>query len=294
MVWADNWYPHYRRTAPRQAKDGIRARSRQGEIGKTWWSHRWIETLESYGWSNRLERGKRYARMGQVVSFKLSRGKVDSLVQGSMPKPYRINITVNTLPEAKWKVIAASMASKAIFASKLLAGEMPQNIEEAFSSSSVALFPTKKEIKAECSCPDYANPCKHIAAVYYILAEEFDRDPFMMFLLRGQNKEELMAALREGRKVTGERNEIKGSKAAIDANGNNTTVSRLEDCIEFFWTEPKPLGHITVSPKGPYVNAAVIKRLGEPPFWREPEDFTELMERVYQNVTSKALRLAFS
>ena len=294
MGWGDEWYNHYRRTTPRKVRDGIRARSRQGEIGKTWWSRRWLETLESHGWSSRLERGRRYARMGQVVSFKLSSGRVESLVQGSRPKPYRVTIEVKSLPEARWKDIAASMASKAVFASKLLAGEMPVNVEEAFSRSSVTLFPTKREMWTDCSCPDDVNPCKHIAAVYYILAEEFDRDPFMMFLLRGETREELMAALREGRGVANERNKISAPKAAVKGGLNDAKVPALEDCVAVFWSEQKPLGSVGVSPNRPYVDAAVIERLGEPLFWREPEDFTELMKDVYQDVTSKALQMAFS
>jgi len=295
MGWGDDeWFHHrYRRTTPRKVKDGMRARSRHGEMGKTWWSHRWLETLQSYGWSNRLERGRRYARMGQVVSLKLSRNRVEWMVQGSRPKSYRVAIEVKSLPKEKWKVVAASMASKAVFASKLLAGEMPVNVEEAFSRSSATLFPAKREIRTDCSCPDDANPCKHIAAAYYILAEEFDRDPFMMFLLRGETKEELMGALRESRRVPNER-EVRAPEAAVKGVLKDAKVPALEDCVAAFWSEQKPLGHIGVSQNRPYVDAAVIKRLGEPAFWREPEDFTELMKNVYQDVTSKALQLAFS
>jgi uncharacterized Zn finger protein len=293
MGWGDEgYYQRYRRTTPRKVKDGIRARSRHGEIGKTWWGRRWLDTLDSYGWSNRLERGRRYARMGQVVNFKLSQGRVESLVQGSRPKPYRVTIEVKPLAAAKWREVASSMAVRAVFASKLLAGEMPVNIEEAFSRSSSTLFPTKREINTDCSCPDDANPCKHIAAAYYILAEEFDRDPFMMFLLRGKTREDLLAALREERKVANERGaEDQEPVARTDIP---SLMAPLEECVSNFWSEQKPLGYVRVSPNGPHVNAAVIRRLGEPPFWREPEDFTKLMEDIYENVTSKALKLAFS
>jgi uncharacterized Zn finger protein len=291
--WGDEWR-YYHRTAPRKVKDGIRTRSRYGEIGKSWWSRRWLDTLGSYGWSNRLERGKRYARLGQVVKFKLSEGRVESLVQGSQRKPYHVTIEVKPLPAASWKRVTASMGAKAVFASKLLAGEMPVNVEEAFSFSSTTLFPTKREIRMDCSCPDIANPCKHIAAVHYILAEEFDRDPFMMFLLRGKTKEDLLAALRQGRKVTAARGTDEPGSVAGSGPDRPKAPPPLEELIPTFWSEQKPLGHLGVSPSGPYVNAAVIRRLGEPPFWREPEDFNKLMEAIYENVTSKALKLAFS
>jgi uncharacterized Zn finger protein len=294
MGWGDcEWYP---RTRPRKVKKGgIRARSRQGRIGKTWWSQRWLETLESYGWGNRLERGRRYARMGQVVSFELSQGKVEALVQGSRPKPYRVTIEVKQFQRNAWESVAKAMASKAIFASKLLAGEMPQNIEDAFMNASLTLFPGKREIRTDCSCPDDANPCKHIAATYYILAEEFDRDPFLVFLLRGRTKDGLIRELSSGRRLTkSEAHRAKSQRSQGEESSRDTQVPTLEDCLGSFWVEQRPLGPIRVSADRPYVDAAVIKRLGEPQFWREPEDFTKLMEEVYRDVTSRALELAFS
>src|SRR5437588_12759165 len=95
------------------------------------------------------------------------------------------------------------MASQAIFAAKLLAGEMPQDIEEAFSAVQISLFPlATTDLDTDCSCPDWANPCKHIAAVYYLLAERFDEDPFLIFKLRGRTKEQIIQVLREKRAQT--------------------------------------------------------------------------------------------
>lgn len=232
--------------------------------------------------------------MGQVMNFKLSEGRVDALVQGSRPKPYRVTVDVKQFQEKSWKDVAKVMASKAVFASKLLAGEMPPNVEDAFINSSVTLFPGKREIRTDCSCPDDANPCKHIAAVYYILAEEFDRDPFMIFLLRGRRKERLLRELRVSRSVAGERRDAKAPQAPGAESTKDSMVPALEGCLGSFWSEQRPLGPIRVSVNGPYVDAAVIKRLGEPPFWHEPEDFTKIMEGIYRDVTTKALQVAFS
>ncbi|MHB2037459.1 MAG: SWIM zinc finger family protein, partial [Nitrososphaerales archaeon] len=195
-----NWYYYYPRSTPRKVKGGggIKARNLHGKIGSTWWSERWIQTLDSFGWTNRLERGRRYARMGQVIDFKLAKGSVEARVQGSMPKPYSVEISVGQIPDSKWMKIFEALGSQAAFAAKLLTGEMPQNMEGVFQSWKAPLFPTKSELKTDCSCPDDANPCKHIAAVYYILAEEFDRDPFMIFKLRGRTKEEALEELRKG------------------------------------------------------------------------------------------------
>src|SRR3989440_11526 len=205
-----DWYDHdhdnydgydgYEWSSPRRVREGIKARSTQGNIGKTWWSKRWVRTLESFGMGQRLSRGRFYARLGQVISIDIEPGMVKSQVQGSQPEPYIVQIRLHPLADEEWESVIDVMASQAIFAAKLLAGEMPTNIEEAFSSAHVPLFPAREQdLSTKCSCPDWANPCKHIAAVYYILADRFDEDPFLLFKLRGQTKEEMIAALREKR-----------------------------------------------------------------------------------------------
>ncbi len=128
---------------------------------------------------------------------------VKAKVQGSMPKPYNVKIKLMPLSDAEWDKVTDAMASQAIFAAKLLAGEMPTNIEEAFSAAQLSLFPTKlDDLQTDCSCPDWANPCKHIAAVYYLLAERFDEDPFLIFKLRGRTKEQIIETLRARRVAT--------------------------------------------------------------------------------------------
>src|SRR3990172_5032151 len=200
MGWRDDFWGGYAPSKPIKAEGGIKAKSKRGSIGDTWWSKRWVKVLESFGWSNRLERGRRYARSGQVIDFKLASGMVTARVQGSMSKLYSVKIEMKPLADEAWNKVLEEMSRKAIFSAKLLAGEMPQNIEEAFDATGMSLFPeSSKDIKTDCSCPDSANPCKHIAAVYYILAEEFDRDPFMLFKLRGSTKDDITASLRKMR-----------------------------------------------------------------------------------------------
>ena len=182
MSWRNDFWGGYAPSKPIEVEGGIKAKSKRGNIGDTWWSKRWVGVLESFGWSNRLERGRRYARKGQALDFELSTGKVEATVQGSVNKPYFVTIEIKPLTEGAWDHVIEEMSQKAIFAAKLLAGEMPDDIEGAFEAADVSLFPEKsKDIKTHCSCPDSANPCKHIAALYYILAEEFDRDPFMIY-----------------------------------------------------------------------------------------------------------------
>ena len=187
MSWDWGWYP---KPKPRRRADGIRAKTGRGQqFGKTWWAGKWIDALERLVDPGRLTRGRSYARSGQVLNLDITPGRVDSRVQGSRPQPYKVRIEIEPLTEKEWNKVADAMAAQAVFAAKLLAGEMPQNIEEAFAAAKVSLFPEREDdLDTDCSCPDWANPCKHIAAVYYLLGEEFDRDPFLIFKLRGMSR----------------------------------------------------------------------------------------------------------
>ena len=175
--WRD-WEP----SRPLPVKGGITARSTRGEIGETWWSQRFIELLESFGVGSRLQRGRNYARRGEVVELDIEPGVVLAKVQGSRYTPYRVRLRGRTLTEHQWRRVEKSMAARALPLAKLLAGDMPHDIEDVFAACKLTLFPrSNAELKAICTCPDSENPCKHIAAAYYILAERFDEDPFLIF-----------------------------------------------------------------------------------------------------------------
>ena len=186
--WQD-WPP----ARPIRVDGGIKARSKRGAIGEQWWSRRFISVLESYGMSGRLARGRSYARAGQVLDFELAQGKVTARVQGSRVRPYQVRIGVLPLTTAQWRRVMQQLASQALFRAKLLAGEMPHEIEEVFSECGTPLFPrSAADLDMHCSCPDWGVPCKHLAAVCYVLAEEFDRDPFAMLAWRGKGRDELL------------------------------------------------------------------------------------------------------
>lgn len=192
-------YGYYKPTKPIEVKGGIKAKSKRGGFAQSWWAKRWIKTLESFNIGARLTRGKSYARKGQVTSIKIETGLVKAKVQGSSPKPYSVTIKVRTLTGSEWDLLAEKLSLKPIFAAKLLAGEMPEDIEAVFEESGISLFPeTLDDLETDCSCPDWSNPCKHIAAVYYLLGEEFDRDPFLIFKLRGVDLDDFMSILGRG------------------------------------------------------------------------------------------------
>jgi uncharacterized Zn finger protein len=280
----------YPKSSPKRVEGGIKTKSERGAIGETWWSKRWVHVLESFGMGTRLTRGRSYARQGQVLSVEIEPGIVKAKVQGSMPKPYTIKIQLQPLSSQDWDKVTDAMASQALFAAKLLAGEMPTNIEEAFSTVKLSLFPTSiHDLKTDCSCPDWANPCKHIAAVYYILAERFDEDPFLIFKLRGCTKEEIIEVLRE------KRAETLPSESTVDtAAGEQDTAGgmalRLEDHLDRFWQAGEGLDAFVVSPQAPKVEKAVLKRLGDGPFSVGGQNITALLGKAYDVVKHTSAR----
>ena len=285
------FWGRYEPARPRRVKDGLKTKSQRGRIGETWWSNRWIEVLESLGMGARLGRGRSYARMGQVVSIDIQKGAVAARVQGTRAKPYSIRIELKPLSEKDWDKVTDAMASQAVFAARLLSGEMPQNIEDAFGEAKISLFPTSvKDLATDCSCPDWANPCKHIAAVYYLMAERFDEDPFLIFKLRGQTKEELIGILREKRSQSSPEVDVK-SPIETELSQREEAVP-LEKCLDIFWQAGAALDSFTINPALPEVENAVLKRLGNAPFTVGKQNVASLLAKAYSIASAAALRKA--
>ena len=189
--------PDYEKSRPIRVENGIRARSKRGDIGSSWWSRRFIDVLEGLELGTRLASGRRYARAGQVVSLEVAAGSVTATVQGSRPTPYQVAIGMRQIWPTHWERIERALADQVIFSAKLLAGDMPQDLERVFAEQRQPLFPeSADELSMECSCPDWSVPCKHVAAALYLLAEAFDADPFLILAWRGRTKTELLTNLR--------------------------------------------------------------------------------------------------
>ncbi|HEY9718826.1 MAG TPA: SWIM zinc finger family protein [Trichormus sp.] len=285
------------RSTPIQARGGIKAQSKSGRFGATWWSRRWIEVLESFHLGTRLTRGRSYARRGQVLAINITAGEVRASVQGSRAQPYAVNIKIKEIKESDWEKLSQSVFNQALIASKLLAGEMPDELENCFKSAGVALFPQKyNDLKTECSCPDWSNPCKHIAAVYYLLAEEFERSPFLLLTLRGLTEEklfQLLGASDQAGQEPGAAPEAEES-AAQDLDPSLVELDLPSD-LRSFWAshEDKPVGAtLSLSCSRSSSDAALTKQLGSPPFWRGEENFQTAMERIYSAASRNVMSIA--
>ena len=165
-------------------------------FGTTWWGRLWITALEQLGddFENRLPRGKKYAEEGAVSHFTVSPGEIQAKVHGR--KTYNVTLGLPALTAAQWERALERIHQESRFVASLLAGEMPQGLDETFREAGASLYPrVPKELQTHCDCPDWANPCKHVAAVCYIMAEALDRDPWLLFDLRGRTREDVLGAL---------------------------------------------------------------------------------------------------
>ena len=286
--WYDDAYP--RPSRPRAVKGGIKAQSKRGAFGESWWARRWIAVLESFNIGARLGRGRSYARTGQVLSIAIDKGRVEAKVQGSRPRPYDMRITLKALSAADWKHLARALSQQAIFAAKLLAGEMPQDIENVFKDAGLSLFPVQlRDLETDCSCPDWSNPCKHIAAVYYLLGEEFDRDPFLLFKLRGMSREELIELLgRAGATATTGKPRTTSITPGM-GEGPSLPPEPLMSDISSFWGGANLPDDLFGEVRIPPVPAALLKRLGNFPFWRSEERFLDAIEPIYAQASPHGL-----
>jgi uncharacterized Zn finger protein len=269
---------------PRPVKDGIRAHSKRGSFARSWWARRWIGVLESLELGGRLSRGRHYARRGQVMDISIEEGLVRARVQGSREDPYDVSIRVTPLSGAAWKKLARVLSGEAVFLAKLLAGEMPADIENAFQKASLSLFPTRvSELQTSCSCPDWSNPCKHIAAVYYLLGEEFDRDPFLIFRLRGITRDELLKRVEE----------VGESPAAARAAGPRGPKARAEKTrtTATFWRAGELPADLVPEPADPAHAGGLLTRLGPFPFWRGHEPLPDALLPTYPRASAAALEI---
>lgn len=263
------------------------------QTNREWWAQRWVDVLESFGWVRRLARARNYAREGNVLKIEFQGAKVQALVQGTAPEPYKVSLSLDPFDDEQWQYVIESLSERAIFSAKLLAGEMPQSIEEVFTANGLSLFPlTKFDIHSKCSCPDPANPCKHIGAVYYLLGDRFSEDPFVLFQLRGRTKEQIINALRQMRSTQ------------TEAIAEITEVAQPTRTIDLqkFWHYDQQLETSLVVITPPPSSETVLDVLGPIPIKSEVTgsqasaiaQLTEYLKGIYSQVSQQAVMTAMT
>ena len=302
---------------PIPTDQGVASRRRRGAFVESWWAERWIRSLEELMDPGRLGRGRRYARAGQVLSLDEVSGEVIAQVQGSRRTPYTVTIGLKPLSDAAWERVVAALARRADLAAALLAGEMPPGIDEVFGKAKASLFPTApSHLRLACTCPDWVTVCKHVAATCYLLGEQFDEDPFLLFRLRGRDQDALLEGLRrrtgqaagsgaaagaaaavppDAADVDGsardasaedtdavETNAVDAASATGHEGGSGTASAPLG--IDSFWAAADEVPEVDLPAER--ADLSLLRRLG--PFAALDEDLLERLRPLYRTVTSAA------
>ncbi len=281
------------------------------QFSRSWWGQRFIAALEQFTDPGRLSRGRSYASGGKVKSFEIKEGTVTAQVRGSVNPYYGVykeplyttTIEFQPISAAKWSAVIALIASKASLISRLLLNEIPDNIEDSFAQLGLNLLPhSRKDFQSNCSCPDYSNPCKHIAGVHYLVAAELDRDPFLLFELRGLSRQALHQELAKsplGQALSAELQLQKRPPVAVPSYYTRPTTQLVSDnqSLRDFWQGTKRLPQTiqSTSPNGransfpeALVPGIPVKKQGDfPAFWTRDNSFIEAMEALYEQVRNK-------
>ena len=257
------------------------------KAGTTWWGQRWIGALEQVlrGDAGRLARGRTYARAGRTHDLEVKDGAVTAKVTGSRATPYKIRIELAQLSAAAWAKAIAGMAEQAQFAAELLAGQMPQQIDEVFVAAGCSLFPRERaDLETSCSCPDWGDPCKHVAATHYVLGEALDRDPFLLFELRGRTKPQVLAALREARGG----GDVQAARGASEVPG--VSLGKLSD--QDYDRPRAALPALELTFDEPASHASVLRQLGAPAAWGSDASPAEVFAPMLRAAAEQARRIA--
>jgi uncharacterized Zn finger protein len=272
------------------------------KFSRTWWGDRFIKALENFTDDGRLQRGRSYASSGKVLNFEIEQNHITARVKGSVnpyfgvykEPTYNISIEIKSIPKSSWNEVIDKLSSKASIVSRLLLNEVPENIEDTFKQLGLNLLPhSSKDFQTECSCPDYANPCKHIAGVYYLVASQLDNNPFLLFELRGLSKQELQTKLAKsnlGKALSQELNTQEVSLESLTSFYTKLEKQSVDEkpSVREFWLGTKRLPQTIEVPSSSGVSAILVKKQGDfPAFWHKDNSFIETMEELYQRVKTK-------
>ncbi len=254
---------------PRRVRGGVRPRH-LGEGAPSWASQRWLRLIEASAAGTAQIEGLQYARQGQTRQFSVGPGAVAASVQGRADRPYAARLEVAVFAPERWDRVVGAMAEGALYAAKMLSGDLPPSIEDVFSPAGLRLFPSEPgEVTASCTCTEPTPWCKHACCAAYLLADRLQDDPWLMFTLRGLERAELIERLRQRRAIAG----VTGGAAAVYGQrvpGVSDVLSPpLASCLDCFWDEGPGLEGLELPLTPPAVSHPLLRRLGPSPFQSE-------------------------
>ena len=271
-------------------------------LSKTWWGTEFLKALEGCMDAGRLARGRSYATPYRRQQFSIRQGKIEATIRGNVnpyfevyeTPYYRVKIEFEKVAAARRTAIFKRLGANADWVTHLILGEVPPTVEKAFAGSKVKLLPrTGKEIHSSCSCPDWANPCKHVAGVYYHVAALLDRDPLLLFEVRGMDRAKLRQAVAQsefGAALAGAAGSGDPDPAAavgeprfprVAGSGSDAPASDLRA----FWRGRPVPREVRAEGQAPPVSALLLRREGDyPEFWPRDTSFIEAMAALYERV----------
>ncbi len=272
---------------------------------KTWWGQRFIEALEDFTDSGRLQRGRSYSTDNRIKQWLLKDGKVEAKLRGNInpyfgvykEPTYKVSVQMTHLSAAQWQKIIQKLTQRAGFIARLLLNEIPENIENVFADACVHLLPNDyRDFKVACDCPDYEVPCKHIAGVCYRLAGQLDQDPFLLFEMRGLAPEKLLQELASS--PLGKVLSDAKSGATVELAPVASFYTRpvrieppQETSLKGFWRGQQPLPKEIEPSQAAIIPAMLIKKGGDfPAFWHKQNSFIEVMEDFYIRMRKATLK----
>jgi len=265
---------------PLPVRGGIRAQGPRGGRSRTWWGRRWMLMLEGLRLGARLGRGRNYAAAGQVAALTLGEGAVGAVVQGGEKSPYRVDFTFRTLSDADRGALADELASRPAWLGRLVVNDLPAEVEALFRRTGTPLFPERRgDWTCRCTCPDWGNPCKHAAAVLFLLGEAVEREPMLLLELRGLTRSDLIPAGGGP------------SSATLPRRPDADAAPGLPPDAATFWGDSWTPAESFGPAPGRAVTAPLFTRLGPLPFWRGQERFRDLLEQVYARAVPVAMQV---
>lgn len=276
---------------PRRVRRGVKLKAALDELAQSWAAHRWLRLIEVAASGAAVAEGLEYARLGQTRSMEVEPGSVFGFVQGRADRAYRTRLTLERFVEEQWLAIVNAMADQAVYAAKLLAGELPTNIEDLCAPAGVRLFPVEPgDVKTECTCKEPQPWCKHAVCLAYLLAERLRTEHFAIFLLRGMPADELLDRLRQRRSLSG------------TSGAAPVYVPRIEGVTDFeapaldadprgFWSAGPELRQVHAPLEPPKVSHPLLRRLGPSPFPESRFPLVGLLATCYELIGRDALEV---
>lgn len=278
---------------PRKVRGGVKLSSSfaPGDANLGWAAQRWLRLMEQAGEGTRLVEGLDYGKLGQTRRLTISRGLIEAAVQGRADRAYTVRISFDAFGEAQWEKAVASMADSAIYAAKLLAGELPANIEDLFAPLGLKLFPSEaSELRTSCTCAEGVPWCKHVCCTSYLFASRLAAEPFVIFAARGLDAEEIRERLRERRAMAGVGTGSVPVYAQRVPGASDVQAKTLDECIDHFWESGPELRELELPLERPAVSHPLLRRLGPSPFANASFPLVGLLASCYETISERALR----